>query len=207
LLARYPLTFYFVIAFVGTWIVWSLFVLSQNGAGLLPFRSPMSFMAIMFLGQITGPTLAAFLMTAVTEGKSGLGRFPLTLPPCKGEATQTALKKSVTSARFVINSKSHSSIRLRREQKDNYEAENFEEKDQTTREASARRLEQTGQSETKAAGHGVSEGHESRKEIGCPRYCASPRRQEGEEKTESLARTPRAAFCRNESQVGCQKSR
>jgi hypothetical protein len=45
LLARYPLTFYFIIAYVGTWLVWSLFVLSQNGAGLLPFRSPMLFPA------------------------------------------------------------------------------------------------------------------------------------------------------------------
>ena len=55
LLARYPLTFYFIIALGGTWIVWSLFVLSQDGAGLLPFRSPTSFMPIMFLGQVFGP--------------------------------------------------------------------------------------------------------------------------------------------------------
>ena len=73
--ARYPLTFYFIIAFAGTWIVWLLFVLSQDGARLLPFRSPMSFMAIMFLGQVTGPTLAAFVMTGVTEGKAGLRRL------------------------------------------------------------------------------------------------------------------------------------
>jgi membrane protease YdiL (CAAX protease family) len=75
LLARYPLTVYFIIAFAGTWIVWSLFVLSQNGARLMRFRSPMSFMAIMFLGQISGPTLAAFVMTGVTEGKAGLRRL------------------------------------------------------------------------------------------------------------------------------------
>jgi len=29
LLARYPLTFYFIIALGGTWILWSLFVLSR----------------------------------------------------------------------------------------------------------------------------------------------------------------------------------
>lgn len=63
LLARYPLTFYFIIAYGGTWLVWSLFVLSQNGAGLLPFRSPMSYMLTIFLGQIFGPTLAVFVMT------------------------------------------------------------------------------------------------------------------------------------------------
>jgi CAAX protease family protein len=75
LFARYPLTFYFIIAYVGTWLVWSLFVLSQNGAGLLAFRSPMSYMITIFVGQIFGPTLAAFLMTSVTEGNAGLRRF------------------------------------------------------------------------------------------------------------------------------------
>jgi len=75
LFARYPLTFYFIIAYVGTWLVWSLFVLSQNGAGLLPFRSPMSYMITIFVGQIFGPALAAFVMTGVTEGKAGLRRF------------------------------------------------------------------------------------------------------------------------------------
>lgn len=75
LLARYPLTFYFIIAFAGTWIVWSFFVFSQNGAGLMPFRSPMSYMLTIFIGQFFGPTLAAFVMTSVTEGKAGLRRF------------------------------------------------------------------------------------------------------------------------------------
>jgi membrane protease YdiL (CAAX protease family) len=75
LLARYPLVFYFIIAYVGTWLVWSLFVLSQNGAGLLPFRSPMSYMITIFVGQIFGPTLAALVLTGVTEGKAGLRRF------------------------------------------------------------------------------------------------------------------------------------
>ena len=77
LLSRYPLTFYFIIALGGTWIVWSLFVLSQDGARLLPFRSPTSFMPIMFLGQVFGPTLAAFVMTGITEGKPGLHCFVL----------------------------------------------------------------------------------------------------------------------------------
>jgi membrane protease YdiL (CAAX protease family) len=75
LFGRYPLTFYFIIAYVGTWLVWSLFVLSQDGARLLPFRSPMSYMITIFVGQIFGPTLAAFVITSVTEGKAGLRRF------------------------------------------------------------------------------------------------------------------------------------
>jgi membrane protease YdiL (CAAX protease family) len=35
----------------------------------------MSYMLIVFLGQIFGPTLAAVAMTGVTEGKPGLRRF------------------------------------------------------------------------------------------------------------------------------------
>jgi len=93
-----------------------------------------------------------------------------------------------------------------------YEVEEFKEKDPTTREASARGLDEIGQPETKAAGGRVSKGDESREEIGCSRYCGqvfnwrdeTEQRQETEEKTESLARTSRATFGRDESQVGCQ---
>jgi hypothetical protein len=124
-----------------------------------------------------------------------------------------APKKSVTSARFIINSNSHSSINLRREEKDNYEAEEFKEKDPTTRKAFARRPKETGQAKTETAGGGISEGDESREEIGRSRYRGSPgceeteQRQETEEKTESLTGTSRAAFSSNESQMGCQESR
>jgi len=44
-------------------------------AGLLAFLSPMSYMVTIFVGQIFGPTLAAFLMTSVTEGNAALRRF------------------------------------------------------------------------------------------------------------------------------------
>jgi len=39
LFARYPLTFYFIIAYVDTWLVWSLFVLPQNGPVSCRFES------------------------------------------------------------------------------------------------------------------------------------------------------------------------
>jgi hypothetical protein len=35
LIRRYPLISYFVIAYAGSWLVWALFVLSQEGSGLL----------------------------------------------------------------------------------------------------------------------------------------------------------------------------
>lgn len=36
---------------------------------------PTSFMPIMFLGQVFGPTLAAFVMTGIAEGKPGVHRL------------------------------------------------------------------------------------------------------------------------------------
>jgi len=42
LLARHPLVFYFIIAYAFTWLAaWLPFVLSEDGAGLLPYRSPL----------------------------------------------------------------------------------------------------------------------------------------------------------------------
>ena len=40
LLARYPLTFYFLIAYGFAWLVWVPLALSKDGAGFLSFRSP-----------------------------------------------------------------------------------------------------------------------------------------------------------------------
>src|SRR5215211_3402239 len=38
LLARYPLSFFFLMAFAFTWIAWSPWVLSEDGLGLLPYQ-------------------------------------------------------------------------------------------------------------------------------------------------------------------------
>jgi uncharacterized protein len=38
LLARHPLVSFFVMAYAFTWIVWSPWVLGQDGAGLLPIK-------------------------------------------------------------------------------------------------------------------------------------------------------------------------
>jgi len=39
LLARYPLTSFFVMAFAFSWIAWSPWFLSEDGTGLLPYSS------------------------------------------------------------------------------------------------------------------------------------------------------------------------
>src|SRR5205814_7707748 len=45
-------------------------LLSRNGVGLLPFTLPVD--PFQTIGALTGPTLAAFIVTAATSGKAGL---------------------------------------------------------------------------------------------------------------------------------------
>src|SRR5215210_8984290 len=74
LLARHPLLFFFIIAYAGTWLVELPYILSEDGAGLLPFSSPL----LKWTSPVTiftGPFLAAFIMTGVTEGRAGIRRF------------------------------------------------------------------------------------------------------------------------------------
>jgi membrane protease YdiL (CAAX protease family) len=80
LLARHPLLFFFIIAYASTWCMWLPYALSEDGAGLLPISIPISFFVVNFIA-VFGPTLAAFIMTGITEGRAGtrrlLGRYVL----------------------------------------------------------------------------------------------------------------------------------
>ena len=69
---RFPLTAYFLIAYIGSWSCWALFVLSEQGAGLFSFHSPADYIAIISLGTFTGPALSALVVTAVTNGRDGV---------------------------------------------------------------------------------------------------------------------------------------
>jgi membrane protease YdiL (CAAX protease family) len=73
LLARHPLISFFVMAYAFSWIAWSPWYLSEEGVGLLPY--PVSASLWLALGIFLGPTLAAFIMTGVTEGRAGLRRL------------------------------------------------------------------------------------------------------------------------------------
>ncbi|OYN90854.1 hypothetical protein CGZ91_04985 [Parenemella sanctibonifatiensis] len=76
LLSRRPLTSFFVLAYLGSWLMWSPWWLSRNGIGLLPYDLPFSAVAgINQLGLFAGPFAAALLMTRLTEGREGVGRF------------------------------------------------------------------------------------------------------------------------------------
>jgi membrane protease YdiL (CAAX protease family) len=75
LLARYPLTSFFVMAFAFSWIAWSPWFLSEEGAGLLPYRSPLINGLAVPIGILLGPSLTAFIMTGATEGRAGIRRL------------------------------------------------------------------------------------------------------------------------------------
>src|SRR5215217_6078812 len=75
LLARHPLTFFFIIAYAGTWLLELPYVLSEDGAGLLPYSSPLLTWVLAPASIFLGPTLAAFIMTGITEGRAGVRRF------------------------------------------------------------------------------------------------------------------------------------
>jgi CAAX protease family protein len=78
LLARYPLVSFFVMAYAFSWIVWAPWVLGQDGAKLLPPALSVVLPTAGYLlaaGILAGPTLAAFIMTATTEGREGVRRL------------------------------------------------------------------------------------------------------------------------------------
>jgi uncharacterized protein len=76
LLARHPLISFFVMAYAFSWIVWSPWVLGEDGAGLLPIDISQTASGYLNAAAIlAGPTLAAFIMTAITEGRAGVRRL------------------------------------------------------------------------------------------------------------------------------------
>jgi membrane protease YdiL (CAAX protease family) len=75
-LARHPLVSFFVIAFAGAWLVELPVVLSRTGTGLLPYTLPPVVVVLAIAGAtFTGPTVSAFVMVRVTEGREGPRRL------------------------------------------------------------------------------------------------------------------------------------
>lgn len=72
MLRRYPLVAFFILAYLGSWIGWSPWWLSQSGIGLLPFELPLAaVVGINQLGLFAGPFAAAFIVARATEGREG----------------------------------------------------------------------------------------------------------------------------------------
>jgi membrane protease YdiL (CAAX protease family) len=73
LLARRPLAAFFALAYAGSWIVWLPLVLAGNNLLLAPSAIPPGLAFLLtVLAPFAGPTLAAFVITAVVEGRAGL---------------------------------------------------------------------------------------------------------------------------------------
>jgi membrane protease YdiL (CAAX protease family) len=76
LVARHPLAFFFIIAYAGAWLVEAPVVLSRTGTGLLPLTLPAPLIAVLIAAAtFTGPTLSAFVVTGLVEGRPGVHRL------------------------------------------------------------------------------------------------------------------------------------
>lgn len=79
LIRRHPIACYFALAYGISWIVWSPYVLSQNGLGIIHFRFPNILgdgqLAGLLLGAYLGPLSSAFIVTVISDGKPGLRRW------------------------------------------------------------------------------------------------------------------------------------
>jgi uncharacterized protein len=72
LVIDHPLVAFFVLAFVGVWIVLLPTVLFESGFGLIPINIPAPAVMLFFIpAAMAGPTLAAFVVTRMVEGKEG----------------------------------------------------------------------------------------------------------------------------------------
>lgn len=72
LIRNHPLAAYFILAYAGMWIVISPLVM--DSLGWIDLSDAFSFI-LFFLSSLSGPTVAAYLVTGVLEGKQGMGRL------------------------------------------------------------------------------------------------------------------------------------
>ena len=76
LIRRRPLLMFFVLAYLGSWVGWAPWWLSQSGVGVLPFQLPFVAVAgINQLGLFAGPFAPALVVTRITAGRDGLDRL------------------------------------------------------------------------------------------------------------------------------------
>ena len=69
----HPLVAFFVVAFVGGWIVLLPTVLFESGFGLVPISLPAPAVMLFFIpAAMAGPTLGALVVTRIVEGKRGI---------------------------------------------------------------------------------------------------------------------------------------
>src|SRR5215217_980914 len=71
LLARHPLVFYFLVAFSFSWLMFLPGVLTYFG--VLNLSDPV--VSVLGITGLLGPILSGFIMTALTDGREGIGRW------------------------------------------------------------------------------------------------------------------------------------
>jgi uncharacterized protein len=75
LLARHPLVSFFVIAFAFSWALLFSVLLSKDGLGLLPYRVSPALASAIVPASLFGPSVAALIVTAATEGRADVGHW------------------------------------------------------------------------------------------------------------------------------------
>lgn len=79
LIRRHPLASFFTLAAATSWIAWLPYILSPHGLGVWNIRIPELLGSAQFVGVLpgayVGPLGAAFIVTAVTDGRVGLRRW------------------------------------------------------------------------------------------------------------------------------------
>jgi uncharacterized protein len=73
---RHSLPIYFLLAFLGSWLAIAPLALSRQGAGILSYDLPDAAFFLIYIGAAyIGPALAAFLLTALESGKTGVRKL------------------------------------------------------------------------------------------------------------------------------------
>jgi membrane protease YdiL (CAAX protease family) len=71
---HHPLIAYFVIAYLGSWLLSVPLALSQRGLKVIVLPDGLD-LVMFLLASYTGPFLAAFLVTAAADGRAGVGQL------------------------------------------------------------------------------------------------------------------------------------
>jgi uncharacterized protein len=81
---RHGLVSFYALAYFTSWLFWMPYMLSQNGLGVLDVSFPKILgdtqLAGILPGAYLGPLGAAFVVTALSEGKPGLRRWGAAVP-------------------------------------------------------------------------------------------------------------------------------
>jgi membrane protease YdiL (CAAX protease family) len=71
---RHPVTAFFVIAFLGTWMLFVPILLSSRGLGLINIPDGLGF-ALFILSTYAGPFVGAWVVTRVIDGREGVRQW------------------------------------------------------------------------------------------------------------------------------------